>query len=265
MLDYHIHSNISFDGECWITELADAAVKAGLREIAVTDHADIIGRGKLEAPYDQKDYFGQLTAAREAFEGKLSILCGVELGQGIHDTKLAGKVLSALPYDFVIGSHHNIRKTLDFYFLKVRDEEEGDKILSAYVEELIETALWGNFSVMGHITYPLRYMRGRDGLDVSLNPHYEKLERLFKILAEKGLGIEVNTSGLRKFLGETMPDLDMVRLYKSCGGEIITVGSDAHTAADVGAGIAEGVELIRKAGFRYITKFRELKPEFTPI
>jgi histidinol-phosphatase (PHP family) len=59
-----------------------------------------------------------------------------------------------------------------------------------------------------------------------------------------------------------MPSFDLLKLYKECGGEVITIGSDAHTSADIGAGIAEGQELLRAAGFMYFTVFRERKPSF---
>ena len=50
------------------------------------------------------------------------------------------------------------------------------------------------------------------------------------------------------------------KLY--CGGEIITVGSDAHSPEGVGAGIPEACRLIADTGFRYIATYSGHKPEF---
>jgi len=62
-----------------------------------------------------------------------------------------------------------------------------------------------------------------------------------------------------------MPDLEMVKLYYSRGGKIITIGSDAHVAGQVGSHIAEGLQMIKAAGFKTITTFRKRKPDFITI
>jgi histidinol-phosphatase (PHP family) len=40
---------------------------------------------------------------------------------------------------------------------------------------------------------------------------------------------------LRKDSAETMPDREILSIYKSCGGKYITVGSDAHNADELAA------------------------------
>ena len=40
MFDYHMHSTVSYDGHGTPLEMAQAAVRAGLREICVTEHMD---------------------------------------------------------------------------------------------------------------------------------------------------------------------------------------------------------------------------------
>lgn len=84
-----------------------------------------------------------------------------------------------------------------------------------------------------------------------------------KILSEKflytypkGKGIEINVSGLRQKYGKPLPDLGYVKLYRSLGGEILTIGSDAHCTADIGRDISAGVEMAQAAGFKYLTYFK---------
>ncbi|MGE4272750.1 MAG: hypothetical protein AB7E31_07775 [Desulfitobacterium sp.] len=62
-----------------------------------------------------------------------------------------------------------------------------------------------------------------------------------------------------------MPDFDIIRLYKQLGGEIITVGSDAHWAEDVGKGIQDGLEMIKNAGFNYVTVYSNRQPRMIKI
>jgi len=80
------------------------------------------------------------------------------------------------------------------------------------------------------------------------------------------LGIELNVSGLDKPEQNyrAHPDLPLLKLYRDCGGGIITVGSDAHKAARVGANVQAGYALLRKAGFSHVSRFVGGKLSFTP-
>jgi histidinol-phosphatase (PHP family) len=63
-------------------------------------------------------------------------------------------------------------------------------------------------------------------------------------------------------MNETMPPVSLLRLYRECGGEIITIGSDAHQKEYVGLYQKEAGELLQEAGFNYLTTFTCRKPEF---
>ena len=54
----------------------------------------------------------------------------------------------------------------------------------------------------------------------------------------------------------------MLRHFKACGGEIVTIGSDAHTPDGVGKGAAEACQLLAEAGFRYLATYEKRKPVF---
>ena len=47
MFDYHMHSRVSFDGHDTGIQMAEAAKKAGLKEICFTDHLDYDPLGKM--------------------------------------------------------------------------------------------------------------------------------------------------------------------------------------------------------------------------
>ena len=51
-------------------------------------------------------------------------------------------------------------------------------------------------------------------------------------------------------------------IQKRLGGEIVTVGSDAHRPSAAAAAVREGYELLKNCGFDYVTVFRQRKPEF---
>lgn len=125
-------------------------------------------------------------------------------------------------------------------------------------------AEWNKFDCIAHLDLVKRY-GSLYGIKINLMLYEEELKEIFKILIENGKGIEINTSGLRQTAKSCLPDLDIVKFYKQLGGEIITVGSDSHYAMDVGKGIHYGIEIAKNAGFKYMTIFRERKPEFIKI
>ena len=95
--------------------------------------------------------------------------------------------------------------------------------------------------------------------------HADQVDAILKLLIEKGKGIEINTGGYKAGLSEPNPCHDVLRRYRELGGEIITMGSDAHTTEYVAYRFADAREVLKECGFRYFTVFRERKAEFVPL
>ena len=49
-------------------------------------------------------------------------------------------------------------------------------------------------------------------------------------------------------------------MYKDLGGEIITVGSDAHNSERVGENIERTYELLKNLGYKYVFTFEKRNP-----
>ncbi len=78
-------------------------------------------------------------------------------------------------------------------------------------------------------------------------------------------GIELNTSSHRYGLENATPSLDILKLYRELGGEIITTGSDSHKREHLGAYIDESMKLLRDPGYRYFCTFEGMKPVFNSL
>ncbi len=87
------------------------------------------------------------------------------------------------------------------------------------------------------------------------------IDEILRELAVRGLALEINTSGLRGPIGQTQPDAPLIRRFRALGGEYLTIGSDAHTPGDVGAGWKTATRLAQEAGFEAVTMFFEGRPE----
>ena len=196
---------------------------------------------------------------------------GLELGEGNHDPARAKRIYAMPEYDFILGSLHNLRDEQDFYYIQYESYEQCFELYDRYLDELIELAGIGCFDVMAHIGYCLRYMHKR-GFDaqVTMERNGDKVDHLLRTLIENGKGIELNVAdlvpgGREDSLLMTFPSVDILRRYRELGGEIITIGSDAHSASRLCSGFAEACALLQSLGYSYLTRFREMKPEFYPI
>ena len=100
-------------------------------------------------------------------------------------------------------------------------------------------------------------------MSVELSPLIKgALEAVFKAVLGMGKGIEINTAAWRD--GPRW-GLDVLKLYRSLGGEFVTFGSDAHRSAALGNRLNEARELAIEAGIPYFATFSDLEPTFHPI
>ena len=135
------------------------------------------------------------------------------------------------------------------------------RVIDSYLEDVLRLARWGRFSVLGHLTLPLRYMNENLGEQMTFDGHYDQCREIFRALIESGCGIECNTNR-----GNVpLPDAPLLKLYRETGGEIITIGSDAHSAEYVGCRVRETQALLRTCGFRYFCTFEGGKPTFRKL
>ncbi|MCL2053494.1 MAG: histidinol-phosphatase HisJ family protein [Oscillospiraceae bacterium] len=282
--DCHTHTVNSPDGLMTAEEAVQAALKIGLDVIALTDHCEAnrffssahYGASPGDYKFDIYDYsipfersMRDNTLAKNRNEGKITVLCGIELGQATFDEGLAESIASDKRLDFVIASMHQIPDKKDYVSEDFAFMDYGkvdvQTALREYFGELYKLCRWGKFDALGHLTYTLRYIEGEWGLKPDMSEYEGVIRDCFKLLAQKGLGIEINTSGLRQKYGKTFPDLSYIKMFREAGGEIVTLGSDAHNTADLSKGIKEGAELALAAGFKRICYFKERKPYFADI
>lgn len=279
LIDCHTHTQYSMDSEADINEMIKRAIELGLKAYAITDHCECCCWFPKEHYADTEifDYFNYaedfenslnaVTAMKEKYGSEINLICGIEMGQAVHDLEIAERIVSDERLDFIIGSIHQTRDEKDFFYIDYRNMsmDEIYLLLDKYFKEIYELCKWGKFDILGHLTYALRYMKRRYGIDPDISRYDELIAESFRELVSKGKGIEINTSGLRQNFGDVFPPLKYVKLFRDLGGEILSVGSDAHKVEDLGSGIAEGIEIARAAGFTRLCYFKKRKPCFLRI
>lgn len=262
LADCHVHSRISPDARHPMAEMAEAAVRAGLQELCFTDHMEPVawnGRDPIQF-YDWRALEREFQEAREAVGDRIRLRLGIELGEAVFDLPRTARLMEGAPeLDFIIGSTHILSERFDctdMYFFHPRDEEEALLEIADYLELVRRTAEWGQFSVLGHLTLPLRYLNENQGFHLSFDSFEAEVEEILRTVVKNGCGIEVNTNR-----GNTpLPDRKWLEMYRDLGGEIITLGSDAHTPEFVGCAVRERQQLLRQCGFTRFCTFEKREP-----
>ena len=261
--DFHMHTEASEDSEAPVRSMCDAAVERGIGCIAITDHVEMTDFYKNGYDIAAEESWRYATEVQEEYAGRLRIARGIELGQPRYDPVIAERVLAAHPYDFVLGSMHKLGDEVDYYYYDYTGRDVGE-VMDRYFDALYDMVEWGGFHSMAHMTYPFRYLPA-DKRPADYSRWQGRIDRVLRRLAEKGLALEINTSGLRGPIGETSPTLKYVKRFCELGGEYVTLGSDAHAAEDLGEGIQQAMELACQAGFSYFTFYKKRQPRLLQI
>ena len=132
-------------------------------------------------------------------------------------------------------------------------------LLREYFENCLAVARWDKPDAIAHMGYLGRYAV-RDGVTLDYTPYNDLIDEILRTLIATGKALEVNTSGFRYGLPEWIPDISIWRRYRAMGGELVTIGSDAHRPEDIGAGHKEAQQMLRELGFSYFFYFRARKP-----
>lgn len=260
LVNYHVHSRCSFDAEHPLTEMCAAAKAAGITELCLTDHCDLIDeKGAPDDSFDWAREDRELEAAKAQFP-ELTLRRGVELGEAILRPEAAERILLEPGIDFVLGSMHNCPQGLDYYWIEYTSRAQCLELLEEYLRCLLELSKTDWFDSLAHLTYPLRYMRGRARIQVDFRPFADLVREILKTLIQRGKALELNTSGYRTNGGEPLPPEDILRQYRALGGELITIGTDAHVPEHMADGLEQGMALLKACGFRYVTVYQERKP-----
>lgn len=262
--DQHMHSNVSFDSHTSRLTMAEAAQRAGLSALCFTDHYDVVDEdGNFHPTYDWQPARRQQAEARRVYGEQLFLGYGIEIGNAPENFEAAEGVMEEPGLDLVIASIHSGSTAVgqaDYYCVNYDSPALCWQHLEDYFQNLLELADWGKFDVLGHIPYPLRYMRDRDQQPVTLDPHRDAIREILRRTVEAGRGIELNTCLYHP--GSAADYAAILTTFRELGGEIVTVGADAHNPGDVGRALTDGYELLRQCGFRYVAQFVGRTPQF---
>lgn len=273
--DMHMHTWFSTDSEACPRDMADEAVRKGLKTICFTDHfdKDDLEWGE-EGIFDVDAYFVEMQKLQEEYAGKLNIRIGIELGLRTYLKDYYEELTKKYPFDFVIGSVHNVPYKKDAEGNILYTDPAAEKLFTDRTDKeayrlMMETTLENVrtsdcFQTLGHLDYVVRYGKSREK-EYSYTDYADIIDEILKLLIEKEKGLEVNSAGLKYGLLFAHPHPDVLKRYRELGGEIITIGADAHKPEHIAYDFAKAEEILKSCGFKYYTEFFEQKPVFKQL
>lgn len=266
--DCHLHSHHSGDSKAPMEDMILRGIALGMHTICFTEHNDFGYPATPDRPEDfllnADSYLYELLNLREKYADQIKVLFGVELGLQPEVFRENAVFARSHEYDFIIGSSHICMGKDPYYpdFFEGRSDEAAYR--EYFQSELDNIRKFSNFDVYGHLDYVVRYGASKD-LDYSYDKYKDILDAILEELLEKEKGIELNTGGIKRGMKDFHPCADVLKRYRELGGEIITVGSDAHEPAHMGYAFPEAAEVLKECGFKYYTIFEKRTPEYIKL
>lgn len=267
--DCHLHSSHSGDSRASMESMIEQGLALGLKQMCFTEHMDMDYPVTDRDPEDKfilntDSYLYDLIRCKERYADRIKLLFGIELGLQPHLSGNNARYVHSYDFDFVIGSSHVVNGKDPYYPSYYEGRTEADAYREYFTSIMDNLKKFTNFDVYGHLDYVVRYGPNKDE-NYAYADYRDVIDAILNMLIENEKGIELNTAGLRKGLHAPNPCADILRRYRELGGELITIGSDAHTPADIGSHFDEAADILSACGFRYYCVYQKRVAEFLKL
>lgn len=260
--DYHMHTVLCKHAAGHVSEYREAARAQEMPELCFSDHAPdpdgydpLVRMGIADFP----EYKALVAGLQDGIPPPA--LFGIEADYYESGIAFLGEWLPNQGFDLVLGSVHYIE---DWCFDHPAYAAEWDRVdvegaWRRYFTLLTALVRTGLYDVVAHFDLPKKF-----GHRLSDNLLGELVQPVLDTVAEAGMGIELNTSGLRRPVGEIYPCPLVLSLAHE--REIpICFGSDAHAPQEVGAAFPAAVALAREVGYTHFARYRNRERRLVPL
>lgn len=264
MFDIHLHTTYSFDSDARPRELIDSAKRAGLGGICFTDHWDV-GYDSINEEKIVPGEYAECDLRDLRSDSGFLVYCGIELSPMDSVLDRVKKEMPGERFDCVILAAHYVEKVpqvrYDGFFANRPKKDAYGRYLSTLISLMKQ---YGDYDVLGHYDYISRYSPYPDPL-MRYADHEDEFDELFAMLIKSGKALEINTGKLRRTGRELPTDKRVLLRYRSLGGELACIGSDAHSAGGAGYMFREYREMLLECGFTSLVHYVNREPVFEKI
>ena len=258
---YHCHTTYC-DGKNTPQEMIEAAIAAGCQEIGFSGHS--------HTPHDTRycmtregtmAYFSELTELKNAYKDRIRVYIGIE--QDYFGAPIE------LPFDYVIGSVHYIKKNGAYLpvdeglaLTKSHIENYYGGNASAYAEDYY--ALVGSIyekthcNIVGHFDLITKFEEKESFFSEEDDRYRNAVNTALSRLAKTPVIFEINMGAIsRGYRTTPYPSKTACDIIKQSGKPFV-ITSDAHSAENVIAGIEDAEAMCHLSDYPYIRSLSEI-------
>lgn len=270
-IDYHTHHARCGHAIGSLEEYVQQGIRLGLDQLGLSDHMPLLHvkpadyYPEMAMPMEELPrYVEECLELKERYKGQIDIRIGLE-GDYIEGwEREIEDIITAYPWDYVIGSVHFLGEWDVTDFRQVH-HWEGKNVLEVYrtyYDAVSKAAATGLYDIMGHLDVIKRF---------GYHPKPEEIEELRELeraalsaVARSGRAMELNASGLSKPCAEMFPSRRMLEEAFSLGVPL-TVGSDAHDPAKLSEHLEKARALLYEVGYRELAVFQHRERSLVPL
>lgn len=247
--EMHMHTPLCKHAEGEPEDYAREAWDKGLKGIIVTCHSPLPDGISSSVRMDEEQlplYVEMVQRARESWMGRVDVRLGMESDYFPGTEGYIEKLHSRMDFHHVLGSvHPHIKEYRLRYY-----QGDWQAFHRQYFQSLAEAAETGLFDTMAHPDIVKNL--GHEVWNVEIL--WPDILRALDRIAQTGVAMELNTSGLNKTLPEMNPGPRILAAMCERGIPVV-VGADAHIPQRVGDQYQQAYDLLEAAGYRNVSYF----------
>lgn len=246
---YNLHSHTQFcDGKATMAEFAAEAAARGFALYGFSPHSPLpIASPCNMTREDVPRYIAEFNRLRELYEGRVKLLCGMEIDWLGPEWGPSNDYFDTLPLDYRIGSVHFLMSPRDGYIdvdgrfpsfarkMHLHFDDDIRGVAERFFEQSALMIEAGGFDILGHVD-KIAHNASLFSPGIADEPWFDRtVKQLISMAAERDIAVEINTKAWGT-AGRMFPDTrHFGALHHS--GVTVTINSDAHQTHLIDAGI----------------------------
>ncbi|GGO05155.1 histidinol-phosphatase HisJ [Saccharibacillus kuerlensis] len=271
LIDYHTHHERCGHAVGTLEQYVLQGIELGLGQLGLSDHMPLIHINpanyypEMAMPMDELPrYVEEVLALKEKYREQIDIRLGLE-GDYIEGyEEEIERIVNAYPWDYVIGSVHFLGEwdVTDFRQTAQWEGRDPLEVYRQYYDAVGRAANTGFYDIVGHFDVIKRF-----GFAPAPEQNAEKAEfenAALRRIADSGIAMELNASGLTKPCAEMFPSENLLRRAIDLGIPL-TLGSDAHAPAKLSENLDQARAQLRSLGVREVATFERRVRTMIPL
>lgn len=261
-IDYHTHHERCGHAIGKLEEYVKRGVELGLEQLGLSDHLPLIHVDpvnyypEMAMPLEELPrYVEECLSLKERYRGVIDLRVGLEADYIEGYEEQIRELLSPYPWDYLIGSVHFLGEwdITDFRQVDGWKGKDVVEVYRQYYNAVSKSASSGLYDIIGHMDVIKRF--GYIPETEEGKAEVRELElNVLRTIADSGIAMELNASGLTKPCKEMFPAVHLLEKALELGIPL-TLGSDAHDPAKLGDGLPEARRQLWETGFRELAVF----------